>query len=1100
MARAARHRDTRSPAPPGWYKDAVIYEVHVRAFRDSDGDGIGDFRGLTEKLDYLVDLGVTALWLLPFFPSPGRDDGYDIADYTSVHPDYGTMADVRTLLAEAHRRGLRVIGELVLNHTSDQHPWFQRARRSPPGSPWREYYVWSDTPDRYGDARIIFTDTETSNWAWDPVAAAYYWHRFFSHQPDLNFENPRVRQEMLAVVDFWLDVGLDGLRLDAVPYLYEEEGTDCENLPATHAFLRGLRAHVDERYGDRLLLAEANQWPEEAVAYFGAGRGDECHMAFHFPLMPRIFMAIRTEDRLPVLDILEQTPAIPETAQWAIFLRNHDELTLEMVTDEERDYLYRAYAADPVARINLGIRRRLAPLAGTRRKLELLFGLLFSLPGTPVLYYGDEIGMGNNYFLGDRNAVRTPMQWSPDRNAGFSEANRQRLYLPLIVDPEYHFEAVNVAVQEGNPSSLLWWMKRVIALRRRHPALARGGFEIVPSPNRHVLAYVREHGDETLLAVANLSRYAQWADLDLAVRAGSRVTELFGGTEFARVGSGPYPLTLGPHAFLWLRLEAPDVEDDGPPLVAPAADGSLAALVEQARHRGDPLAAALARRLALDPAYRDADAVSSSTHVSHVEPLKVADRRVGLLLVAASTRAGEGLTVAVMVELIDSGNVAETAEPGRVIARVRQAGEDGDQLLVDVTADPMLAAALGEIATGQPARQREATLRGRPAARPRRGREERQPVGRDRRPLVRLVGRVEAAPQPEVQTSQALVAAGAPVEPLLGWLEAVVDGTPLVVGYVVTAPDAGEPTFADEAADSLDRLLDAAVAEAAAPGARPLVAASVLGSGSGSDDRLPRELAEIVEAARQVGGSLAGMHDVLARPGGPPLAPYLSMDRRALYQASRTLLGEMVEALRDTERSPDAPALAVLVETVIGARPALDRRLRGIIGRQLDGLRIPRYGGPLTADRVTREGGRYLIGAPAPDLRPTVDRTRLRSPLLDVAGILASLRAVALRPLFGGPNERRALRPEDARSTEGWARAWWAEVGGALVAGYLDALSRPALLPSGQDDRALLLDLLMAELTLEQALADLRVGRPPDPTALVALLDLSRGAEVPAPA
>ena len=545
----------RRPAPPDWYKDAVIYEVPVRAFRDSNGDGIGDFRGLAEKLDYLVDLGVTALWLLPFFPSPGRDDGYDTADYVAVHPDFGTLADVQAFLAEAQGRGIRVIGELVLNHTSDQHPWFQRARRSPPGSPWREYYVWSDTPDRYADARIIFTDTETSNWAWDPVAGAYYWHRFFSHQPDLNYENPRVREEMLAIVDHWLDIGLDGLRLDAVPYLYEEDGTSCENLPATHAFLRELRRHVDARYGDRMLLAEANQWPEDAVAYFGEGRGDECHMAFHFPLMPRLFLALRAEDRSPIIDILEQTPPIPETAQWAIFLRNHDELTLEMVTDEERDYLYRAYASDPAARINVGIRRRLAPLVGTRGRLELLCGLLLSLPGTPVLYYGDEIGMGENYLLGDRNGVRTPMQWSPDRNAGFSEASCERLYLPPITSPEYHFEAVNVAVQEADPGSLLWWMRRAIGLRRRHPVLARGTFAVIPTPNRHVIAYRRESDDETLLIVANLSRDAQWCELDLAADVGRGVVELFGGGRFPGVTDSPYGLTLGPHSFLWLRLE-----------------------------------------------------------------------------------------------------------------------------------------------------------------------------------------------------------------------------------------------------------------------------------------------------------------------------------------------------------------------------------------------------------------------------------------------------------------------------------------------------------------------------------------------------------------
>jgi maltose alpha-D-glucosyltransferase / alpha-amylase len=486
MANHPRHREGLDQ-DSFWYKTGVIYELHVRAFCDSDGNGVGDFRGLTGKLDYLKDLGVTALWLLPFYPSPLRDDGYDIADYYQVHPAYGTLADFKVFLREAHRRGLRVINELVMNHTSDRHPWFQRARRAKPGSRWRNFYVWSDTPDKYRETRIIFKDVEVSNWSWDHVANAYYWHRFFAHQPDLNYDNPEVFEEMLKVLDFWLDLGVDGVRLDAVPYLYEREGTSCENLPETHAALKKLREHVDKKYGDRMLLGEANQWPEDAVAYFGQGTGDECHMTFHFPLMPRLFMAVRMEDRMPIVDILEQTPAIPQTAQWALFLRNHDELTLEMVTDEERDYMYRTYAHVHQARLNLGIRRRLAPLLGNdRKRIELLNALLFSLPGTPVLYYGDEIGMGENIFLGDRNGVRTPMQWSSDKNAGFSRANPQALYLPIIYDPEYHYEAVNVEGELGNPHSLLWWMRRLLALRKRWRALGEGRCEFLQPENRKI--------------------------------------------------------------------------------------------------------------------------------------------------------------------------------------------------------------------------------------------------------------------------------------------------------------------------------------------------------------------------------------------------------------------------------------------------------------------------------------------------------------------------------------------------------------------------------------------------------------------------------------
>ena len=537
-------RTVAGETTPLWYKDAIIYQVHVRAFSDSTGDGVGDFPGLTSKLDYLQDLGVTALWLLPFYPSPLKDDGYDIANYTNVHPSYGTLKDFKVFLREAHARQLRVITELVLNHTSDQHPWFQRARRAKPGSTARDFYVWSDTPEKYKEARIIFKDFETSNWTWDPVAKAYFWHRFYSHQPDLNFENPQVQRELLQTVSFWLRMGVDGMRLDAVPYLFEQEGTNCENLPETHAFLKELRRYVDEEFPGRMLLAEANQWPEDASAYFGDG--DECHTAFHFPIMPRLFMAKHMEDRFPIVDILQQTPAIPANCQWVLFLRNHDELTLEMVTDEERDYMYRVYAHDPQARINLGIRRRLAPLLNNnRRTIELLHGLLFSLPGTPVIYYGDEIGMGDNIYLGDRDGVRTPMQWSADRNAGFSQANPQRLYLPVVIDPEYLYETVNVETQRNNPQSFWWWIKRLIAVRNQHPAFGRGSLELLLPDNAKVLAFIRQMDDDRILIVANLSRFSQYVELDLSAHEGAVPVELFGHTRFPAIGKLPYLLTSG---------------------------------------------------------------------------------------------------------------------------------------------------------------------------------------------------------------------------------------------------------------------------------------------------------------------------------------------------------------------------------------------------------------------------------------------------------------------------------------------------------------------------------------------------------------------------
>ena len=547
---------SRPPNPLGddplWYKDAVIYQLHVKAFADSSGDGIGDFIGLMSKLDYIAGLGVTAIWLMPFYPSPLRDDGYDIADYTNVHPEYGTRRDFRAFVREAHRRGLRVITELVINHTSDQHPWFVDSRASA-ANPRHDWYVWSADNQRYADARIIFRDTETSNWAWDPDIQEYYWHRFFSHQPDLNWDNPAVFRAVVRVMRFWLDLGVDGLRLDAVPYLVERDGTSCENLPETHAVLRRLRAALDEKHQGRMLLAEANQWPDDVRPYFGDG--DESHMAFHFPLMPRIWIALRKEDRTPIVDIMQRTPEIPATAQWALFLRNHDELTLEMVTDTERDYMYTEYAADTRSRINLGIRRRLAPLVeNSRRRIELLNSLLLSMPGTPVIYYGDEIGMGDNVYLGDRNGVRTPMQWTSDRNAGFSRADAAALYEPVIVDPVYGYGAVNVEAQERTPGSLLHWMRRIMRVRHDYPAFGRGTLQFLDPENTRVLAYLRQHEGVTILCVANLSRFAQYVELDLRAFAGLVPVEMIGHVRFPPIGELPYLLTFAPHGFYWFVL------------------------------------------------------------------------------------------------------------------------------------------------------------------------------------------------------------------------------------------------------------------------------------------------------------------------------------------------------------------------------------------------------------------------------------------------------------------------------------------------------------------------------------------------------------------
>ena len=540
-----------------WFKDAIFYQIPVKSFYDSSGDGIGDFPGLTEKLDYIQGLGVNVIWIMPMYPSPQRDDGYDISDFVSINPDYGTVDDFRRFIDSAHERGLRVVADLVMNHTSDQHEWFQEAR-SNPDSPQRDYYVWSDDPTLYSEARIIFTDTEPSNWTFDQEAGQYFWHRFFSHQPDLNYDNPEVQEEMLDVLRFWMNLGLDGFRCDAVPYLYERVGTNGENLPETHQFLRKVRKVVDVEYPGAVLLAEANQWPVDVVEYFGTDEEPEFHMAFHFPLMPRMYMAMRQESRTPIVEIMENTPEISAINQWAIFLRNHDELTLEMVTDEERDYMYFEYAKDPRMRINVGIRRRLAPLLDNgRRQIEMLHSLLFSMPGTPVMYYGDEIGMGDNIYLGDRNGVRTPMQWSGDRNAGFSRADAARLYFPTIIDPVYGYQAVNVEAQERVPTSLLNWMKRMIAVRKRHKSLGRGSIRFLHPENQKILVYLREWENEIILCAVNLSRFVQAAEIDLSEWEGYEPVELIGETRFPMIGDLPYFMTFGPHSFYWFRLEKP---------------------------------------------------------------------------------------------------------------------------------------------------------------------------------------------------------------------------------------------------------------------------------------------------------------------------------------------------------------------------------------------------------------------------------------------------------------------------------------------------------------------------------------------------------------
>ncbi|HLI82738.1 MAG TPA: maltose alpha-D-glucosyltransferase [Bryobacteraceae bacterium] len=1043
---------------PLWYRDAIIYEVHVKAYRDSNADGMGDFAGITQKLDYLHDLGVTAIWVLPFCPSPLKDDGYDISDYTDVHPAYGSLRDFHIFLREAHDRGLRVITELVLNHTSDQHVWFQRSRRAPPGSRWRNYYVWSDTPDKYREARIIFKDFESSNWSWDPVAKAYYWHRFYSHQPDLNFDNPEVRQSMMAAVDFWFDMGVDGLRLDAVPYLYERDGTDCENLPETHAFLKDLRAHIDSKYSGRMLLAEANQWPEDAISYFGSG--DECHMAFHFPLMPRLFMAIRMEDRYPVTEILQQTPPIPEGCQWALFLRNHDELTLEMVTDEERDYMNRVYAQDRHMRINLGIRRRLAPLLeNDRRRIELMNALLFSLPGTPVIYYGDEIGMGDNFYLGDRNGVRTPMQWSADRNAGFSRANPQKLYLPVIIDPEYHYEAVNVETQQDNPHSMLWWMKRMLALRKQWKSLGRGSLEFLAPQNRRILAFTREYNGEQLLIVANLSRFAQATEIDLSGFKGMVPQELFGRAEFPPVTDRPYFLSLGPHAFYWFALH---------PLEAPAASLRI--------RRGEPPTIRIQSweeifvepvRQALSgmmPAFLRArnwfSAKGRSVRLAEIgEIVSFPRSRSFLVLIRVEYDSGDPELYTVPVTLL----TGEPDDSSFVLARL-EAPDGSSALLYSAFRDP---AFCNELLTAMLRRRRHAGRNGyligshtralrrllgteRPNLDPRvaGSNQENTAVFYGDRLALKILRKVEPGAHPEVEIGSFLTQLGFPnTPPLAGSLEyRPADGYPitlaLLTGFVHEATDGWAYTL-----NQLGVFYEHALARS--PAGPP-------GEETAAQEAAHELLGSYLENMRLLGQRTAELHAaLLADSANPEFAaePFTDFYRSGLYHGILNRCYRMTDELRAALPHLPEPAL-------VEARGLLDRQneirtsLRFIRDQRLNTMRI-RVHGDYRLEQVLYTGRDFVIidfeGDPR---RPLSQRRIKRSPLEDVASMLDSLYHAAHGVLFGdAPGV--IPQPENLDALETWAKFWFRWAARSFVRAYRDALQHaPAaatLLPSDQN-------------------------------------------------
>jgi maltose alpha-D-glucosyltransferase / alpha-amylase len=1085
---ARKDPKTSLEGDPLWYKDAVIYELHVRAFYDSNSDGMGDFRGLGEKLDYLEDLGVTAIWLLPFFRSPWKDDGYDISDFRAVHPSYGNVRDFQVFLKEAHRRGIRVITEMVINHTSDQHDWFQRSRRAEPGSRWRDFYVWSDNPHKYKEARIIFKDFESSNWSWDPVAKAYFWHRFYSHQPDLNFDNPLVQRAIFRSIDFWADMGVDGFRLDAIPYLYEREGTTCENVPETHQFLKDLRRHVDEKHPDRMLLAEANMWPEDAIAYFEGG--NECHMAFHFPLMPRLFMALRLEDRFPIIEILRRTPPIPETCQWALFLRNHDELTLEMVTDEERDYMYRVYASDQRSRINLGIRRRLAPLLDSDRpRIELMNAMLFSLPGTPVLYYGDEIGMGDNIYLGDRNGVRTPMQWSPDRNAGFSAANPQQLYLPLNIDPAYHYEHVNVETQQTNPNSLLSWTKRLIALRKQYKAFGRGTLEFLQTSNHRVVAFVRRYEEETILVIANLSRFAQPVTLSLTEFHELTPVEMFGRTDFPCITDAPYTLTLGPSSFFWFSMELRRVREEiAPGVGAPAAKPELPLVAVSSFESAwqgesrETIARVLARFAQTQSWYLGERRRIRTSTISDV--ITLSPSRYYLVLLQITFTDGEPQTYNIPCSLQAEANSCafiriKTGPDIRVLCEA--AGDPGcTALFLDlISRRKRIAGEKGSFG-GQPNRWFKKAAVGAS------GRLEvkSSPPGRRNATvrygdkfLLKLLRSVEPGEHPGVALSRLLTETysfshTAPFAGTLDYQLGLSTSTMGVLhGYVENNGEVWSLTL-DHLKDVYERMRRSA--EKVPPRSERIAGGKIFSIDQALAPPDPdREdlLGDFRDQLEQIGVTLAKMHTLLARDNADPaVAPeaYNDYYRQSLYHGMVRLFSRRSEFLRQhlsemTEQVRDQ------VSTILGKEDEILSRFRLIYELRIQALRT-RYHGQMGLEHILRtdSGFTFIDFEGDPQLHLT-ERSIKRTPLRDVARLLQSLahalQISRVREITGA----RHLSLDDTQLVD-IGIEWYIQAADALQRGYWRVAEQGSFLPPTHEQQQALLNVHL----LERSLLDLK--------------------------
>ncbi len=1075
-----------------WYKDAIIYELHVKTFHDSDGDGIGDFRGLIEKLDYLQELGATAIWILPFYPSPLRDDGYDIADYFDVNPAYGSLADFKAFLAAAHERGLRVITELVINHSSDQNPWFQKSRRAmaartlagdaAPGSSanrrsgsgedapagdgvpgnrddaYADYYVWSDSPEKYKDARIIFKDFETSNWSWDPVAKAYYWHRFYAHQPDLNFDNPAVHEVVQKVLDYWLDMGVDGLRLDAIPYLYEREGTNCENLPETHVYLKKLRAHMQAKFPGRMLLAEANQWPEDAVKYFG--EGDESHMNFHFPLMPRMFMSLQMEDRFPIIDILDQTPAIPESCQWAMFLRNHDELTLEMVTDEERDYMWRVYATDPTARINLGIRRRLAPLlANSRRKIELLNILLFSMPGTPVLYYGDEIGMGDNFYLGDRNGCRTPMQWSSDRNAGFSKANPQQLYLPVTIDPEYNYEAINVENQQKNLSSLLWWMRRVIAMRKNFRAFSRGSIEFLHPENSKVLAFLRQHEEETILVVANLSRFSQPLEIDLSRFAGSVPMEVFSRNLFPAIKKTPYILTIGPHGHYWFSLPSQASKRSAKKRVVPTIEAELNLLALLHEKQRAQLEREVLPNYLRTCRWFGAKA-RSIREMRIIEQIPVSEGAAQLWLLQVDYTDGAPDIYSLPVQLTTgpaADALARTA-PQSIIARVgkRRAvlydaiwdGDFREKLFRLMAAGANLKGRNGALVGVGGALLAQEPNDAVPSSQVLNAEQSNSSMLFENRYFLKLYRKLEDGMNPDVELTRFLSEKQefAHVPAFVGSIEYRRARTePTVIALLqAAAPNEGDAwVLTLEAVGRYFERVLAMKGELQAIGATPGPLLTELLGGI------------YPEKAKLIGQRTGEMHLALAGDSTDPRfapEPFNAMAQRSVYQSMRASLRRAFALLQ--KKLPDLPeAFRTEAAQVLAAEPQILRAEQETLERHATASKI-RIHGDYHLGQALYTGKDFVIldfeGEPA---RPLSERKLKRSALRDVAGMMRSFQYAAYSALW-----QPSMRTEDVPFLERWADLWYRQMSATFLESYLSTTAGANFLPQNGADLPLLLE------------------------------------------